>query len=128
MNKYLFIFLIGFSFLSCKNDTGNPDKTVNNPVSSTGPTFEMLPEAILKKMWNEAEMLDYIFHDLPFSMSQNEKSNEVELKVSLDEKLINDLKTMSDNSRKSIDHIVAVAIKRFRSSHADYMGINLDYP
>ncbi len=35
---------------------------------------------------------------------------------------------MSENSEMSVDDIVAVAIKRFRSSHADYMGIKLDYP
>ena len=50
------------------------------------------------------------------------------LEVKIEEQLVQDLKVMSENSDLSIDDIVAVAIKRFRSSHADYMGINLDYP
>lgn len=51
-----------------------------------------------------------------------------ELAVKIEQKLINDLKTMSENSKLSQDEIVAVALKRFRSSHADYMGIDLDFP
>lgn len=51
-----------------------------------------------------------------------------ELAVKIEQKLINDLKTMSENSELSQDEIVAVALKRFRSSHADYMGIDLDFP
>lgn len=50
------------------------------------------------------------------------------LTVQIEKKLIEDLNTMSQNSGKSVEELVTVAIKRFRSSHADYMGIKLDYP
>lgn len=51
-----------------------------------------------------------------------------ELKVKVEAQLLKDLETMSQNSEMTIDELVTVAIKRFRSSHADYMGIKLDYP
>ena len=63
-----------FCIISCKNDTGQNKKAEPAKTAKVSePTFEMLPEPILRRMWEEAEMLDYIFHDLPFSMSQNEK-------------------------------------------------------
>lgn len=51
-----------------------------------------------------------------------------ELKVQIEKNLIEDLQTMSKNSDIPIEDLVAIAIKRFKSSHADYMGIKLDYP
>lgn len=51
-----------------------------------------------------------------------------ELNAKIEKQLVEDLKTMSKNSGLSVDDLVAVAVKRFRSSHADYMGIDLDYP
>ena len=51
-----------------------------------------------------------------------------EVKVNIEKKLADDLKTMSENSGLSVDDLVAVAVKRFRSSHADYMGFDMDYP
>lgn len=51
-----------------------------------------------------------------------------ELKVQIEKNLIDDLNKMSENSGISIEDLVATAIKRFRSSHADYMDIKLDYP
>ena len=61
--------------------------------------------------------------------SQKHNQGELaELKVQIEKNLVEDLKTMSENSDLSIEDIVAIAIKRFKSSHADYMGIKLDYP
>ena len=51
-----------------------------------------------------------------------------ELKVRVEKQLITDLEIMAKNSGMSIDELVSIAVKRFRSSHADYMGIDLDYP
>jgi fructose-1,6-bisphosphatase/sedoheptulose 1,7-bisphosphatase-like protein len=51
-----------------------------------------------------------------------------ELSVEIEKKLIEDLKTMSENSGLSVDELVNISVKRFRSSHADYMGMDLDYP
>lgn len=72
MNKiFAFICFLLIGLVSCKND-----KTVkSNTPAIVENGFEKLPSDILNRMWNEAEMLDYIFHDLPFSMSQDEKQS-----------------------------------------------------
>lgn len=51
-----------------------------------------------------------------------------ELSVKIEKQLVLDLQTMAENSDLSVDELVAVALKRFRSSHADYMGVKLDFP
>jgi uncharacterized protein YkvS len=51
-----------------------------------------------------------------------------ELKVKIEKQVIADLQTMAQNSGLDVDELVVIALKRFRSSHADYMGINLDFP
>jgi hypothetical protein len=51
-----------------------------------------------------------------------------ELKVQIELGLVKDLELMSDNSGIAVEDLVAIAIKRFRSSHADYMKIKLDFP
>lgn len=62
---------------------------------------------------------------------KTQEHNKTELEtitVEIESKVVQDLKTMSENSGLSIDDLVCIAVKRFRSSHADYMGIDLDYP
>ena len=51
-----------------------------------------------------------------------------ELKVEIEAQLVKDLITMSENSGLCIADLVAIAIKRFRSGHADYMGVKVDFP
>ncbi len=61
--------------------------------------------------------------------SQQHNQGELkELNVEIETQLWSDLETMSKNSGIGMDELVTIAIKRFRSSHADYMGIDLDYP
>jgi uncharacterized protein (DUF736 family) len=62
---------------------------------------------------------------------KTQKHNEgelAELKVNVEVQLIKDLETMAANSDFDIAEIVAIAVKRFRSSHADYMGVKVDFP
>jgi len=55
--------------------------------------------------------------------TQKHNTNElVELKVKIEKEVADSLEIMSGNSNLSIDDIVVIALKRFRSSHADYMG------
>ena len=58
---------------------------------------------------------------------EHNKGELAELAVKIEEQLVKDLDTMAKNSGMSVDELVTIAIKRFRSSHADYMGIKLDY-
>jgi hypothetical protein len=59
---------------------------------------------------------------------EHNKTELKELKVKIEAQLISDLETMAENSGITMEDLVAIAIKRFRSSHADYMGIDLDFP
>ena len=62
---------------------------------------------------------------------KDQKHNDTELaelSVKIEKGMVTDLEKMSKNSGLSQDDIVVIALKRFRSSHADYMGIDLDYP
>ena len=51
-----------------------------------------------------------------------------ELKIEIEAQLAKDIKTMSENSGMSEAEIVVIAVKRFRSAHADYMGVKVDFP
>jgi hypothetical protein len=51
-----------------------------------------------------------------------------ELKVEIEAQLCKDLKLMEENSGINQAELVAIAIKRFRSCHADYMGVKVDFP
>lgn len=55
---------------------------------------------------------------------KSQKHNQGELKevtVKIEAQVAEDLKLMAANSGMTIDDIVTVALKRFRSSHADYL-------
>ncbi|MCB9094818.1 MAG: hypothetical protein H6621_07095 [Halobacteriovoraceae bacterium] len=56
---------------------------------------------------------------------KSQKHNEGELEeivVKIEKEVADSLRTMSKNSKLSVDEIVVIALKRFRASHADYMG------
>ena len=46
-----------------------------------------------------------------------------ELKVKIERHIVESLEKMSQNSGISIDDLVVIALKRFRSSHSDYEGL-----
>jgi fructose-1,6-bisphosphatase/sedoheptulose 1,7-bisphosphatase-like protein len=58
---------------------------------------------------------------------EHNKGELAELTVKIEAQLVKDLETMAKNSGMPVDELVTIAVKRFRSSHADYMGIKLDY-
>jgi len=43
-----------------------------------------------------------------------------ELTVSIEEEVYNAVVRMADNAKMPVDELVVIALKRFRSSHADY--------
>jgi fructose-1,6-bisphosphatase/sedoheptulose 1,7-bisphosphatase-like protein len=56
---------------------------------------------------------------------KSQKHNEgdlKELKVKIEKDVVETIERMSKVSGMSIDEIVVIALKRFRSSHADYEG------
>ncbi len=72
------VFLVLFFFISCKQE-----KKQNLPNSKSGSTVEetiitnlkSFPNADLKNLFDNSTYVDYIFHYLPFSVSQNNKSS-----------------------------------------------------
>lgn len=58
---------------------------------------------------------------------EHNKGELQEISIKIEKKLAEDLKIMAENSNLSEDEIITIALKRFRSSHADYMNIKLDF-
>lgn len=81
MPKFTLLIVLLFSImLSCKTDTKpEPQKLttpkVVNQVPATKPGYPKMPNDLLLKMWDEGQMIDFVFHDLPFSMNQNEQAS-----------------------------------------------------
>lgn len=78
--KVLSTILCLILILSCKSDTKvasivSPKKTDTVVPVSGKPGYPPLPSDIGMKIWNEGEMIDYLFHNLPFSMSQDEQAS-----------------------------------------------------
>ena len=76
MNKYILYFFIGCLALSCKSD-GKKDNTSASPsIEIKNTKFENLPplpQDKLRQLYADATYIDYIFYDLPFSISQDNK-------------------------------------------------------
>ena len=46
-----------------------------------------------------------------------------ELKLMIEKQLVEDIALMAENSSYTQEEIVAIALKRFRTHHADYMHV-----
>ena len=54
--------------------------------------------------------------------SQKHNQGEVkEIKVKIEKEVVEDFEKMVRNTDMSLDDMVAIAMKRYRSSHADYL-------
>ncbi len=77
--KYLLVFTWCLLFFSCKEKSQHSDENPKKESTETLAQQEMLEELpmvpieTMQKLWNECEFVDYIFFDLPFSMSQTEQ-------------------------------------------------------
>jgi fructose-1,6-bisphosphatase/sedoheptulose 1,7-bisphosphatase-like protein len=57
---------------------------------------------------------------------KSQKHNQGELKeisVKIEKKMVEDLELMAKNSNMPVAEIVVIALKRFRSSHTDYLKV-----
>lgn len=84
--KYTFYSILTFSLLflfGCGDKSATTKKadnvssasktqTVKSNYSGGTPIYPSIPHELGMKIWNEGEMIDYLFHNLPFSMSQDE--------------------------------------------------------
>ncbi len=76
MKKYLIFFLFISSILSCKSDQKKEGNSSSQQVEAANKMFgdlELLPNDMVVKLFNECTYIDYIFYDLPFSISQDDK-------------------------------------------------------
>jgi hypothetical protein len=54
--------------------------------------------------------------------SQKHNQGELkEIKVKIEKDVVEDFEKMAKNTNFTIDELVVIALKRFRSSHADYL-------
>jgi len=78
MRIFVIITLIA-SLFSCKPDSASSVKQApaqsskkSNVAATTKPGYPSLTQEALMNVWDNGEMIDYIFHNLPFSMNQTE--------------------------------------------------------
>lgn len=74
--KYFFYSLCIF-FISCANKKTDTNAAKQNEAAAalTGPEIPGISQDAYQRLLDSCTYIDYIFHDLPFSMSQNEKAD-----------------------------------------------------
>ena len=72
--RYFTVLLLFTLFLSCKSEKEQPQSTTPTPQKAEA-RFTALPNDLMMKIWNEGDLIDYIFHNLPFSMNQDEQAS-----------------------------------------------------
>ncbi len=96
----LFIFIIlAVSFSQC--NTGEQPASSNQAVAvqqpqPTGPQIPSIPKEIMSKLYKECTYTDYIFFELPFSMSQDEENS---IRANLNYISVVPLGTIPDNCK-----------------------------
>ena len=76
-SRIFILSILVFVFTQC-NTKEQPSQKVKSEsqagqqVKASGPQIPSIPKEIMIKLYNECDYTDYIFHDLPFSMSQDE--------------------------------------------------------
>jgi len=76
--RSILIITIAFTLcVSCKSDTANHanENAPEAQVSNSGPQYQQLPNDLMLDLWNKGDLIDYIFHNLPFSMNQTEQAS-----------------------------------------------------
>ncbi|MCR9285921.1 MAG: hypothetical protein NXI23_00880 [Bacteroidetes bacterium] len=71
------IFLILIMSFSCQNDSqesSNKDVQANQPSAATA-ALPGLPLETIQYLWENCDYIDFLFYELPISMSLNEKSS-----------------------------------------------------
>ncbi len=72
--NFFFVFVLFFVNFSCKSEIKNAEIPTSVSVSEVPNSLSPMGEDVFLKMYNECTFIDYIWHDLPFSVSQSEKA------------------------------------------------------
>lgn len=77
MRKINILLLVILSVLlhSCKDGTKDTSKGSTKANSSISGGFDSVPNEMMKNLWDNCTGIDYLFHKLPFSMSQTDKAS-----------------------------------------------------
>ena len=85
MKKFSVLIILSLGVLICACKDASTDKKQNAAEEvaevkqadqfKNGFPYKSIPQEMVMKVWNEVDMLDYIFHDLPFSMNQTEQAS-----------------------------------------------------
>ncbi len=76
MKKLLFLSLISCFLLSCKTDQKKEADLPKEKKEANDQKYAdilPLPNELMQKLFNEVTYIDYIFYNLPFSISQDDK-------------------------------------------------------
>ncbi len=74
MKYILWITTIFFSLLACKQDQKSTDSNITeNVVSQSTESLPSLPLEVLQKLYDECTLIDYVFYELPLSMTVDQK-------------------------------------------------------
>ncbi len=81
-----FMIIVSVSVISCGADKSTKTtessastqatkvETVETITGQAGNPFQSIPGDVMRNLWENCELIDYIFYELPFSMNQSEKS------------------------------------------------------
>jgi len=76
--KFLYYTIFLLSLISCKSENNNKAAASTGEASvqtNAKAIYPSLPESALRNIWDNGEMIDYIFHNHPFSMNQTEQNS-----------------------------------------------------
>jgi len=75
MKNIILLGIISCLLLSCNSEKKAPTVATDKKEVSNQKDFNVpaLPKEVLQKLYNEATYIDYIFYNLPFSISQDDK-------------------------------------------------------
>jgi len=73
-----YFFLASIFIIGCKADTKKQTvvpKATEQKAAKNEKLYHAVPNDVLMNVWDNGQMIDYLFHDLPFSMSQDEQTS-----------------------------------------------------
>jgi len=72
--QILALCLVGLLAMHC-SDSATTDNTTSPPVQVQADTFPSVPIAKLQDLWNNCDYIDYLFYELPISMSLDQDNS-----------------------------------------------------
>ncbi|MBP7273157.1 MAG: hypothetical protein KA974_04915 [Saprospiraceae bacterium] len=128
----IFIATLAVFFVSCSNSNNTTTAQTNTTTTTATteqpavpvPSYPSVPKSVVDKILNECTLIDYIFYELPISMSQDDKASIVQAANHID---INGAAAKIDPKVKSAAHLVYQADGEIFLEGELYFGPNNNY-